>query len=181
MWKKSMKISAIGFATIVLLAGCGDKKKEETITTEHTVEVAVAPTISYQSVPITFDGAGPFQLVPIEDGISQALFYQARSGQINILNTVVGDPLGLGYLKLEKVYSFGEQYVIIISTGEQGNMCPATTYAFTFDTKSESVTGKADIEGCSESVDTLADGNKLTVKKDGKATIIVNAQFKQSK
>lgn len=94
---------------------------------------------------------------------------------MNIMEQVVEDPEFTTYVVIEKAYAFGPtKYVLIISTGESGMSCPATTYAVSFDTASESVDGKTTIDGCSESVDSLADGNKLIIKKEGEPTEIFN-------
>lgn len=52
---------------------------------------------------------------------------------MNILEHVVEYPDGTGYVNVEKAYSFGSKYLLIVSTGENGNSCPATTYAIAFD------------------------------------------------
>ncbi|WP_255263391.1 hypothetical protein [Pseudomonas aegrilactucae] len=82
------------------------------------------------------------------------------------------------YVGVEKAYAFGGKYLLVVSTGESGMSCPATTYAFTYDSASESVTGKTEIDGCSENVEALAEGNKLTVKKEGKASVFYNGDVK---
>ena len=119
-----------------------------------------------------------FLLQDIPDSMSKALIYQTKAGPHNIMQDVVEDPEALGYLKLERAYKFGNKYVLVVSTGENGNSCPATTYTFSYDIKSESVIGKTEIDGCSEVVEAFADGNKLTVKKDEKPTIIYNGEVK---
>jgi len=145
-------------------------------------EVApAAPSMSYEALYVSESGVGYddlFVLQDIPDSISKALIYQTRAGQHNIMEEVVEDPEAIGYVDLERAYKFGNKYVLVVSTGESGNSCPATTYAFSYDIKSESVTGKTIIDGCSEVVEAFADGNKLTVKKEEKPTIIYNGEVK---
>ena len=145
-------------------------------------EVApAAPSMSYEALYVSESGVGYddlFVLQDIPDSISKALIYQTRAGQHNIMEEVVEDPEAIGYVDLERAYKFGNKYVLVVSTGENGNSCPATTYAFSYDIKSESVTGKTIIDGCSEVVEAFADGNKLTVKKEEKPTIIYNGEVK---
>lgn len=136
-----------------------------------------APSISYESLQVSDDSAGPFSTA--YRGMGAALNYQSRAGVMNLMEAVVEDPELTGYVKIEKAYAFGpSQYVLIVSTGEGGRACPASTYALSFDTKSESVDGITEVEGCSEMVEAISEGNKLTVKKDGAATIIYNGTVK---
>lgn len=150
------------------------KPKEEKI-------APAAPSMSYEALYVSDSGVGydnVFLLQDIPDSMSKALIYQTKAGPHNIMEDVVEDPEALGYLKLERAYKFGNKYVLVVSTGENGNSCPATTYAFTYDSKIESVTSKTTVEGCSVIVEALADGNKLTVKKEDKPTIIYNGEVK---
>lgn len=146
--------------------------------TQPAVELApAAPSVAYQAVLVDGDGAGPFTISHME--IGTALNYQSRAGVMNIMEYVVEDAEATGYVAIEKAYSFGpSKYVLIVSTGEFGNSCPATTYAVSFDTASESVDGKTSIAGCSEIVEAMSEGNKLTVKKDGEATVVFNGIVK---
>lgn len=140
-----------------------------------------APSMSYEALYISDSAVGYdnlFSLQNISDSMGQALIYQSKAGPHNIMEEVVQDPEALGYLKLERAYKFGNKYVLVVSTGENGNSCPATTYAFSYDIKSESVIGKTEINGCSEVIEAFADGNKLIVKKDEKPTIIYNGEVK---
>ena len=82
----------------------------------------------------------------------------------------------IGYLAFEKTYQFGENYIFIISTGENGNSCPATTYAFQVDTAANRISDKHEIAGCSENVETFSEGNTLMVKKEGNASIFYNGE-----
>lgn len=136
-----------------------------------------APQIQYESVPVTDYSAGDVFSVDVSrDPIW--LTYIGRIGAFNVLENVLTYPDMPGYIKIERAYKFGKQYLLVISTGENGASCPATTYAFTFDTVDESVSGKQEIDGCSEDVEALAEGNKLTVKKDGKASVFYNGIVK---
>lgn len=175
MLKKYLLSAALGLALI----GCsGSTAKDNNISTQASTPVV--PTISYQSLVVSGEGVGPFSLAPFQEGIGSAINYQSRMGVINVFEQVVQDPTTTGYVTVEKAYSFGDKYVLIVSTGESGLSCSATTYAFIFDTKTESVTGKTTIDGCSETVDSLADGNKLTIKKEGAPMIIYNAEITKS-
>lgn len=128
-----------------------------------------APSVTYQSVLISGDQVGPFTTG------ADAINYQSRAGVMNILEQVLEEPEFSTYVTVEKAYAFGpDRYVLVISTGEGGRACPATTYAVSFSTATESVDGSVTVDGCSEAVDSLAQNNKLTIKKDGKATEIFN-------
>jgi len=134
----------------------------------------VAPGTTYEVVTVGEDSAGPFTTQGMDLGT--ALNYPSRAGVINVMESIVDEPEYTGYVAIEKAYKFGPtKYVLVISTGEGGNACPASTYVFTFDTKTEQVDGKTAVEGCSEGIEALTEGNKLTVKKDGAATVIYNA------
>lgn len=128
-----------------------------------------APSIAYQPVLISGDGIGPFTLNGLE------INYQSRAGVMDVMTQVMEEPEYATYVVVEKAYAFGpNKFVLVISTGESGNSCPATTYAVSFDTRTESVDGKTSIDGCSEIVESLADGNKLIIKKDGASTEVYN-------
>lgn len=141
-------------------------------------EAPPAPTISYEPLIVSENDVGNIFNIQTRDMGGSAINYQSRAGVVNIMEQVVDDIDATGYVAIEKVYKFYDKYQFIVSTGEYGMSCPATTYAFTFDTKSESVTGKTQIDGCSESVDSFADGNKLMVKKDGKPSTFYNGETK---
>ena len=150
------------------------KPKEEEI-------APAAPSMSYEALYVSDSGVGydnVFLLQDIPDSISQALIYQTKAGPYNIMEDIVEDSQYMGYLELEKAYKFGNKYVLVVSTGEGGNSCPATTYIFSYDIKSESVTGKTDIDSCSELVEAFADGNKLIVRKDEESIIIHHGEVK---
>lgn len=135
----------------------------------------VAPSLAYESVLVSDGEAGPFAVTSIDGG--NAIYYQSRAGVMNLLDSVVEYPDGTGYVVIEKAYAFGpNKYVLIVSTGESGNSCPATTYVLSFDTQSEHVDGKSSINGCSEVVEAFAEGNKLSIKKEGDATIVFNGK-----
>lgn len=134
-----------------------------------------APSIEYEAILISGDTAGPFDTAYMDLGT--ALNYQSRAGVANLMEQVVEDPEATGYVKIEKVYAFGpDRYVLVVSTGESGNSCPATTYVFSYDTKGEYVDSKASIDGCSETVEAFAEGNKLSIKKEGATTVIYNGK-----
>lgn len=135
--------------------------------------VPPAPSITYQPILVSGSEIGPFSIS------GHDINYQSRAGVMNIMEQVIDEPEYATYVAIEKAYAFGpNKFVLIISTGEGGNSCPATTYAVSFDTKTESVDGKSSIDGCSETVDSLADGNKLIIKKDGASTEVYNGLVK---
>jgi hypothetical protein len=111
-----------------------------------------------------------------EDGIN--INYLSRSGTVNIIEYVLADVEYPGYVVIERVYKFLDNYQFVISTGESGRSCDATTYVFTFNSRSENVTGKTMVDGCSELIDSFADGNKLMVKKDGATSVFYNGETK---
>ncbi|WP_081730588.1 hypothetical protein [Zestomonas thermotolerans] len=134
-----------------------------------------APSVAYEAVLISDDSAGPFTTAYMDLGT--ALNYQSRAGVANLMEQVVEDPEATGYVKIEKVYAFGPgRYVLIVSTGESGNSCPAMTYVFSYDTAGEVVDSKALIDGCSETVEAFAEGNKLSIKKEGATTVVFNGK-----
>ena len=134
-----------------------------------------APSIAYESVLVSGEEAGPFTVTSMDSG--NAITYQSRAGVMNLLESVVEYPDGTGYVTIEKAYAFGpNKYVLIVSTGENGMSCPATTYVLSFDTQSEYVDGKASIDGCSEEVESFAEGNKLSIKKEGETTVVFNGK-----
>tara|TARA_R110002126_G_scaffold31037_2_gene100532 strand:+ start:1463 stop:2083 length:621 start_codon:yes stop_codon:yes gene_type:complete len=132
-----------------------------------------APDVAYEAVLVSDGSAGPFFIESMEMGT--ALYYPSRAGMNNLMESVVEDPELTGYVKIEKVYSFGpSSYVVVASTGEYGQMCPATTYAISFDTRQEAVVGATRIDGCSETLQAFAEGNKLSIKKESETTVIYN-------
>lgn len=134
----------------------------------------VAPGATYETVAVGEDSAGPFTTQAMDLGT--ALNYPSRAGVINVMESIVDEPEYTGYVAIEKAYKFGPtKYVLVISTGEGGNACPASTYVFTFDTRTEKVDGKSAVEGCSEGVETQVEGNELTIRKNGAATVVSNA------
>ena len=179
-FKKSMPTSKT-VLSILMVAGisaCG-KTSEATDkqSAKATGSTPAAPTISYEQLIVSDDSVGDiFKKRSLEFG--NAIDYVSRMGVINILENVVESADSTGYVKIEKAYSFGQKYILIISTGENGASCPATTYAISFDQKTESVTGKEEIDGCSENIESLSDGNKLIVKKDGTTSTFYNGEIK---
>jgi hypothetical protein len=122
--------------------------------------------------------AGPFS-VSYTDYMDQgiAITYLSRAGVMNLLESVIEYPEATGYVKIEKAYAFGpDRFVLIVSTGEFGRSCPAATYVLSFDTQSEHVDGSASIDGCSEIVEAFAEGNKLSIKKEGETTVVFNGK-----
>ena len=142
--------------------------------TQEPIQPA-APAVSYEPLLISEEEAGPFTVASIDGG--NAIYYPSRAGALNVLESVVDYPDGTGYVVIEKAYTFGPaKYVLVVSTGENGRSCPATTYVLSFDTQHEYVDGKASIDGCSEMVETFADGNKLSIKKEGETTVVFNGK-----
>ena len=136
-----------------------------------------APTVAYEALIVSGDEAGPFSVQHTEMGT--ALTYLSRAGVMNLMESIVEYPDATGYVTIEKAYAFGpSKYVLVISTGENGRSCPATTYALSFDIKGEYVNGSTEIDGCSELVEAFADDNKLSIKKEGETTVIYNAEVK---
>ncbi|HRM16300.1 MAG TPA: hypothetical protein PLX05_12000 [Acinetobacter parvus] len=186
------------YVCTIVLAACGQPPKTEAEQVPAKIEnitksdlkapppisqnetAPAAPTVSYESLYVSDEGVGYDQIFALEslgeDTMGQAINYQSKVGRVNVMEQVVEDVEVIGYVHINYAYKFTDQYVLIVSTGENGNSCPATTYAFSYDTKSESVTGKTEIDGCSENVQAFADGNKLIVKKDGKSTTIYNGK-----
>lgn len=136
-----------------------------------------APSVTYVPLPVSDAGAGPFTLQQM--GMGSALNYPSRAGVINLMEAIVEEAEYTGYVTIEKAYAFGpSRYVLVISTGEGGNACPASTYVFSFDSNAEQVDGKQQVDGCSEMVESLAEGNTLTIKKEGSASVVYNGQVK---
>lgn len=145
---------------------------------EQNVDLApIPPSIRYEALLTTSDSGGPFSIEYLDMGT--ALTYQSRAGMMNLMEYVVEDPESTGYVSIEKVYSFGpHNYVLVVSTGEMGKSCAANTYAFSFDSNREVVDGKTTIDGCSETVESFAEGNKLSIRKDGETTVVYNGAVK---
>lgn len=173
-----MKAKLSLVAILLALAACN-----KTPQTQLPVADAIpaAPNVQYEVLPVSDSGVGDIFTLWTPDASngesgSNQLNYQSRAGVMNVMEYVVGDPETVGYISVEKAYRFGDKYLLVVSTGEGGTACPATTYAFTFNPKTEAVTGKTEIDGCAETVESLAEGNKLTVKKDGKASVFYNGE-----
>ncbi len=147
------------------------------VTPSPATAAPAAPTVAYEALIVSGDEAGPFTVQHTEMGT--ALTYLSRAGVMNLMESVVEYPDETGYVAVEKAYAFGpNKYVLIVSTGENGRSCPATTYALSFDIQGEYVDGSTEIDGCSELVEAFADGNKLSIKKEGETTVIYNAEIK---
>lgn len=161
-------------SAVLLLAGCDKESIQKDAAPNET---PAAPSIAYEPLLILNDEVGPFSLIRLDT--VKILAYQARSGTMNLLDGVLKYPESPDYVTIERAYSFGSsRYVLIVSTGEFGLSCPAATYVLSFDTKQEYVDGHSEIEGCSQIVESLSEENKLTIKKDGKATIVYNGIVK---
>lgn len=154
--------------------------KQETVIEEHQKVVKVAPEapkVKYESLTIseTEIGNGDFHLSNPAEYNGYAIFYLTPAGMDNILEQVLEDHTLASYVLVEKAYKFDDKYVLVVSTGENGNSCPATTYVIGYDTKSNSVSGFKQFESCSENVEALAEGNKLIVKKENESLTFYNA------
>lgn len=154
--------------------------KQEPIIEEPKKVVEVAPEVSkvkYENLRISDSeiGNGDFHLSNPAEYEGHAIFYLTPAGMDNILEQVVEEPEYLGYLAVEKAYKFDDKYVLVVSTGESGNSCPATTYVIGYDTKSHSVSGSKKLESCSENIEAMSEGNKLTVKKENESLVFYNA------
>lgn len=145
---------------------------------EPAIHAPAAPSMAYTPMAISDDQVGGVFTLDTREMGGAAINYVSRAGVVNVMEFVVDDVDLTTYVGVEKAYSFGGKYLLVVSTGESGMSCPATTYAFTYDSASESVTGKTEIDGCSENVEALAEGNKLTVKKEGKASVFYNGDVK---
>lgn len=131
------------------------------------------PGVAYEPLPVNAERAGPFTTQT--QAMTTALNYRSRAGVMNVMESIVEQVEYTGYVTIEKAYTFGpSKYVLVVSTGEGGNACPASTYVFSFDTQAERVDGKREVDGCSELVEAVAQGNKLVVKKEGSATVVYN-------
>lgn len=154
--------------------------KQEPIIEEPKKVVEVAPEVpkvKYENLRISDSeiGNGDFHLSNPAEYEGHAIFYLTPAGMDNILEQVVEEPEYLGYLAVEKAYKFDDKYVLVVSTGESGNSCPATTYVIGYDTKSHSVSGSKKLESCSENIEAMSEGNKLTVKKENESLVFYNA------
>lgn len=138
--------------------------------------------LEYKELNVTESSIGNiFRLEARDELPGVSINYSSRRGIVNLMESVADDVQLTGYVSVEKAYQFGEKYIIIVSTGEQGQSCPATTYAFTYDLNKEYVSGKETIDGCSESIIAFTDGNKLIVKKEKKQSIFYDGQVKSEK
>lgn len=160
-----------------------NQSDEEIMVPDQTSQVTTvdeipptAPSVTYEPLSVTTDRIGGVFTLETRELGGSAINYQSRAGVVNVMESVVEDPDATGYVNVEKAYRFGDKYLLIVSTGEYGMSCPATTYAFTYDTSGEYVSGKSLIDGCSENVEALSDGNKLTVKKDGNPSVFYNGE-----
>jgi len=164
------------------LTGCNsaDEAPTKVQTADEIVSTSAtpppAPTVSYEALMVSSDTVGPFTVT--HDDLEIKLSYYSRAGVQNLMESVTQDYEYLGYLALESAYQFGpNQFVLIVSTGQSGRSCPATTYAIAFDARGENVSGSTKIEGCSEIVQVFADGNEMKIKKEAGTTVIYNAHI----
>jgi len=156
---------------------CDLPKPQQSPAAKPTATPKIAPPapsgVAYEPLPVDTERAGPFTTHPLETGT--ALNYQVRTGVMNVMESIVEQPEYTGYVAIEKAYTFGpSRYVVVVSTGEGGNACPASTYVFSFDAKAERVDGKKAVDGCSEAVEVVAQGNALRVKKEGGEVVVYN-------
>jgi hypothetical protein len=151
------------------VAGPGQlgRPRSQAATPDNSSTIIYQPTVSTDE-----EVDGKFKVERLEFGNAFNYYYQG--GVINLLSFVVADAELTGYVKIEKAYNFAGGYMLILSTGENGASCPATTYVVSFDPNILKVTGAKQLEGCSEFVETMADGNKLIVKKDEVTSIFLN-------
>ena len=155
--------------------GLNENTHKEENQKNNSSPIALAP--EYKELEVTEKSIGGiFQLQQPNDRIGFAINYASRKGVVNLMESVVDDVSLTGYVSVQKAYQFGEKYIFIVSTGEWGLSCPATTYAFTYNLSQEYISGKKSIEGCSENIITLIDGNKLIVKKEGAQSIFYDGQ-----
>jgi hypothetical protein len=156
---------------------CDLPEPQQNLVAKPTVTTQIAPPappgVAYETLPVTAERAGPFTTQT--QGTGTALNYQTRAGVVNVMEAIVEEAEYTGYVAIEKAYTFGpSRYVVVVSTGEGGNACPASTYVFSFDAKAERVDGKREVAGCSELVEVVVEGNRLTVKKEGDGTVVFN-------
>lgn len=169
-----MKNKIFSLLIIAALAGCNKNTDDTNKIKTQTSTLPAAPSVAYEQLIVT-DNIIANVFTISED--SRSINYQSRAGAINVLEKVLEDVDLAGYIKVEKAYKFAEKYIIIFSTGEKGASCPATTYAFAFDTKTESVIGKKELDGCSENIESFSEGNKLIIKKEGSSSTFFNASI----
>jgi hypothetical protein len=164
---------AVDDATLAEGAGAGPLLSEDVLEGVDTAEGRDVAAAAYEEADINEDNIdGMFYTRAVAAGTT--LTYQSRAGVVDLLESVVQYPDAVGYLALESGYRFGDRYVLVVSTGENGASCPATTYAIGFDIEQERVTGSTVIDGCDESVETAVAGNQLSVRKEGEAHVFHN-------
>lgn len=126
---------------------------------------------NYKYEKISFDDKGT------SDGFfsfdDNAVAYIAPHGYQNVLEFVLNDVEAAGYVNVEAIYRYAERYVLVVSTGENGMSCPATTYLFTLNTRSNDVDQKAEVAGCSEDVVVQANDTTLVAQKESEAKTVV--------
>lgn len=156
---------------------CDLPEPQQSLVAKPTVTTQIAPPappgVAYETLPVSAERAGPFTTQT--QGTGTALNYQTRAGVVNVMEAIVEEAEYTGYVAIEKAYTFGpSRYVVVVSTGEGGNACPASTYVFSFDATAEHVDGKREVDGCSELVEVVVEGNRLMVKKEGGGVVVFN-------
>lgn len=196
-WNRWAFIIIGALLVIGLLAGIGIAMYEEHAPSIHTSQAqdipappptapdtpaAIPSTLAFDKSPTHTAPAQKYEPVFLSENDDGHLFkissypkYIAYKN-INLLDYLFEDTDIIGYLAFERIYQFGENYIFIISTGENGQSCPATTYAFQVNTTADSISDKHEIDGCSENVETFSEGNTLMVKKEGNASIFYNGE-----
>lgn len=193
----------ISLASIGLAVGIGHEiyeyySKRQASVSEGTIRVSEAQessgdsgpasasaanySLEYKKLVVTDTSIGDiFHLQQRGDLDGIAINHPSRRGIVNLMESVVDDANLTGYVHIEAAYQFGDKYLISVSTGEGGRSCPATTYAFTYDAILEHVTGKAEVDGCSENMIIHAEKNKLILKKEGAQSIFYDGQVTSRK
>ena len=105
---------------------------------------------------------GVFSLLALED--RSVLVHRSRSGEVH---KVIEQPARLGRLSLDKAWRFDDQHVLVVSSDGNGSRCPSTTYVIGFDTRQVRLTGSVQLDGCSRTLEALAEGSMLILRKEG--------------
>lgn len=128
----------------------------------------------YVSLAVSDDSiGGVLQLRRRGESGSVAIEHATGRGTVNLLEAVVQDVDLTGYVQVNAAYRYGDRLVVLVlSTGEYGLACPATTYAVSYDLLAGRVTGATSVDGCSEDVAVQAEAQRLTVRKEGAPTVV---------
>lgn len=181
-------VLAVGAAIAVgyVLQSRGNDADAE-VWSKRLFEEPAAPSAEGVSSATPPAGAAVTPYVPLEvsaDGIGGLLQLRHRGelggvaieratarGAINLMESVVPDVGLTGYVHVNAAYRYGDSLVLlVVSTGEYGQSCPATTYAFSYDLREERVASTAVVDGCSEAVAVQTDAQRLIVRKEGAPT-----------